>query len=616
MSPRPRITPIISGRTLETRTAQQTPTLPPNTPTTYGGQTPVLSLDQVGQGSSTSRKSVEAHHSTIFERFELSVEPVYNYYVESELTEPSPTTGSLDEIPRYVRLKWRAAPEPQRSLELPTKGRKTPDRKTPVVFDRSGFSFSADQASDFDLASRSLANGFVSPGTVRARVETPVVGRTPTRAFNEELHLVSESSIGIRSSDARSNFAVDQSLVPIESTQRVPAPSNGGSSVTFVDPGIAGFFSDDRISAASDPHQLTSIMSLAQLAANLEMISEFNQVDGKRVPAPEFPAPADFLGVSYIGYIIEKHRVHADGSLSLAETITIDDPTTVEYVDRNVLFGTTYSYRMRSVVRWTRSRGLGFSGTVKTDIIAQNLSTTGPATYICSFYAGDWSPWSKTIVADTKLPDPPDEIHVRTLSHKSEVHITWKIPDNSQRDLMNFVLYRKVRRGKQDASEWKEIAVLPATNGLYIDRSIGYVEDDPDVDHVYAMRSETVHGEVSLLSTQLACVLTRNYQTIGEEPIRFVSHPGVPLDAHGQLATIPVRLVQEPLSPSRVMRLSLREGVSAMPLFTKTYVIRVTSELTGETADLRVSVDSAEVGFRRARSISAAKSTSGRNRRS
>lgn len=614
----PKPTLIVTGRRIDTRSVDPTPTIPPATPnpTPWGGQAPVLTNDQVGPTSVTSQRSSEAHHSTIFERFELTAEPVYNFYTADELVEFSSTSGSLEDVPRYVRLKWKAAPDPQRSLELPTKGRKTPGRIKPIVFDRSGFPFSADQAVDFDLAARSIANGFVSPGSVRARIEPPVSRRAPTRAFDEELHLISDSSIGIKASDSRSNFSVDQSLVPIESTRRVPSDSGRTSTVTFVDPGVAGAFSEDRASVTGDPQHMTSLMSLSQLASNLEIIAEFNQVDGKRVPAPEFPAPADFYGVSYIGYLIEKHVVHPDGSMSLQEVITISDVSLTEYVDLKVLFGTSYAYRIRSVVRWTRERGIGFEGTSKTDLVAENLSTTGPASHVCSFYAGDWSLWQNTQIRDLQKPEPPDEIHVRPLSRKGEVHITWKIPDDSQRDLLTFTLYRKIRRAGLDASSWEELATYPARNGIHIDRTVGFVEDDPDVDYVYAMQSRTTHDETSKLSTQLAVVLTRNYETLGEELVRFVSHPGVPLDAHGQLATIPPKVEPEVLNPMKRIRIGTRQGVSTMPLFIRDYVIRITSELTGERTDVPLRVESVEVSSRRARSIASVKSVSGRNRRS
>lgn len=533
------------------------------------------------QNTVRTQRSVEATHSTIFEAFDLKSEFVYNFFIEDETTVVSPRVGPIDEVPRYIYLSWRPVPIVRRDVELPTVGNRNDTKPDPKVFDRSGFTFNAVAAVDMDTAQSSLANGYVSPGQVRARLEAPNRKKKTTK-FDQELHLFNGSAGD--AGEARASMSTAPGLVP-ETSTRTTVPTNKTTRVTFVDGGIAGAFSDDRVNTAQRPEHVAAIVSLSQVASSAEVISEFGQIDPKRIPPPEFPAPPDLRGLTYAGYVIEKYLVAADGSMVLVATISVDDLSQRDFYDRDVLYGQSYAYRIRAIVRWTRKSGTGFFGQAEQAGIG----------YVCSFYGGDWSLWQQVSATDSTKPKPPDELTVRPVSRNNEIHVCWKVPDDPHRDIIRLDLYRKLILSGEDFTEWELLASFPMSNGLYIDKDLGPVEENTDSRFVYAMTSTTAHGNASALSEQLAASTTPLYKQLGEEPVKMISQAGASLNSTGAFSRLPLKPDHGPLVALRSLLFSLRSGKSSFPVFINDYIIRVTSLMTGEVTDVQLRATTTDV---------------------
>lgn len=576
------ITAPSAGKKLETKRGTTTPTVRSGTPA-FEGVTTLSSVDEMVGPLVESQQTIEMFESTLFESFSLLAEPTYNFFVEDETT-VAPMTGSLEELPRYVTLSWKRAPRSSIASEKPTKGHRTNTQATHALLDSSGMTFDLSPISSVDTAKSSLANGFVSSGVIRTTIDPPAMPNSSTR-FDQERFLLSEDTIGLRAADVKAASHGDRSkaLIPQGSLKAPSSPMKSSFKATFIDTGIAGAFSDKRVGLIEEPHHATSVAALSHVAASIETISSINQVRKPSKHAPELPSHPEFFGLQYIGYLLERFIVDENG-MRLDVSISLDDPATDKYIDINVLYGVQYAYRIRSIVRWTRGSDDSFFN-VKESSYGQVKRS-----YVCSFYAGDWSPWSFADVIDPDAPLPPEELNVRPDSRRHQVSIAWKIPWDKHRDLAEFVLFKKKRLSGIDTTGWVELGRFPIKNGIFFDSDVPFDEDSPDADCVYAMTSVTKHGNISVLSEQIACSLTRSSNTAGENPLKWISHAGVTLDAFGPFSTVPPQQLRELVMARKTVTLTIRPDEGSFPLFKGAYVIRLISSVTGVIIDVPVAI--------------------------
>ncbi len=519
----------------------------------------------------TSQDSVTTFHSTLFEDFRLSAVSTYNFYTSNEqVTTEFDEESPLYRLPRYVTLTWSPAPI-IRVMLAANKAFRPPDPRTPGV----------EPVLDIGTARTSTANGYVSPGIISALL-VPPVEMQPKPSFDEDLFLSSETSAGMLAA------------VEFDSTDRYNTSTVGRTDerirVNFVDPSIAGALDPNRIDVAVDQTHLSSLGALTKLAAGLEVLSEFNQDVPTRNPVPTFPAPADSPTLTYIGYVIERYTLGPDGSTVLSRTINIDDPTTVRFVDRQVRFGERYSYRIKSIVQWTTSSTTGFFGGSKLDRNpAFDTSLVSPLKQ-ASFYSGDWSDWARVAVVDTLLPSPPDELTVRPVSHRREIHVTWRMPNDPQLDVSSLRLLRsRVVGGRYE--DWTQLGEFVPANGIYIDRDVDYCEVN-HTEYMYAMYSVSYHGELSVLTEKIRAKLTDRNRYHGEEPLVLVGPAGDNPMAH---ALGPKEPVDTELVATRRVTFYIRGSDSSLPLFKRRYVVETQSLSNGQRIETELAVDTTDV---------------------
>jgi hypothetical protein len=128
-----------------------------------------------------SKESALSHSDTLFRDFDLQCQPFYNFWVSDEETNDEQDVGDrkLVDVPRYVRLSWKRAPdlpgEPLKDKDGRVR-RKVFDKFTPnKSFYSRGVDFTPDhlQAENFQIPRLATANGFLSPGVLSAVVEIP-----------------------------------------------------------------------------------------------------------------------------------------------------------------------------------------------------------------------------------------------------------------------------------------------------------------------------------------------------------------------------------------------------------------------------------------------------------
>lgn len=544
-------------------------TPPPPLPPPVVNQPPKIDPTRVISSMSSST----AFHSTLFEDFGLSATGIYNFYTSDEqarfVSDPS---ASLETLPRYVVLEWNPASAP-RDFLLSRKGLRPFDPRTPTAL----------PAVEVVTARGSVANGYVSPGAVQALLVDPLQIPSKPR-FDEDFFLSSPSAAGTHATvieSTESEFHV-KSVPPQTSRMRV----------NFIDPSIAGALDSGRISVAADHTHLASLGALAKLVSGLEVISEFNQDVPLRNPVPKFPAAPNSPDFMYIGYVLERYTLDPSGSMDLTRTLVIDDPGQSSFVDREVVYGARYCYRLRALTQWTHGPNVGFFGTSSLD--RSPLIDTSAARTVreASFYAAEWSDWARVAVLDEVPPDPPDELIVMPISSKGVVRIVWKMPNDPQRDISKVTLLKSVGSSGR-YSDWSVLGEFVPANGVFVDSEVLPHESSHE-SYMYAMYSTSFHGQRSVLSRKVSARLTDRSRYLGEEPPRLVGPEGDdPMDhAVGPRTDDPTEVI----AYSRIVSY-VRSGQSALPLFDRSYVIEVQSLSTGERAEVQLIVDSTDVGL-------------------
>lgn len=520
----------------------------------------------------SSADSVEAFHSTLFEDFNLKAVSTYNFITDDELSPTSfDMTASLDGLPRYITVSWNTAPV-NTLPSIPSKAFRNSTRVKNIDY----------AIADVKTANTALANGYISPGTIRALLSSPVDYKQ-LAIFDHDVFLSSQNA---------------GSLTAAEAMQKTDAfnvqPINSGSTktrVSFIDSSIAGIAHENRINASNDHLHLAAAAALTKLVPNLEIISEFNQdVEPVNIP-PKFQSPPNIPGVVYIGYVLEKYESLEDGSVNLISTVNIDDITVSSFIDREVAFSKKYAYRIKSIVQWSRPQNIDFSGKLalirpaSLDLISPNNS------WNASFYSGDWSEWARTEVIDDKLPSFPDEFTVRPVSRKGQVHITWKMPWDPQKDIKSFVLLKSIKT-ENGYTDWQKIKEFGPSNGIFIDSDV-LPQSTSGISYVYSMYSTTHHNEHSTLSERVEVILSDPGSSY-EIKVNRVGPAGHDPFDH---ADIDDKKPTMEVTAENLIKFAIRSGNSSLPLFKRTYAVGITSLSTGEKSVINLNADSIDVRF-------------------
>jgi hypothetical protein len=376
------------------------------------------------------------------------------------------------------------------------------------------------------------------------------------------------------------------------------------AAVKFVDPSLVGLVDPSIVNGMTRIEHAEATIGVSAILTNLmgvslAMSTVESNIEDALEKLPSFPTPAGIKPVEYIGYVIEKYRMNG-GEQELIDTIDIPNRTTTAYYDTKVLYGEVYRYRIRSILRWTRP-----------DDSYVNTSTKRLAPFKSIYFHSEWSaPFVHATVIDTQPPPPPDEITVRAESHRKRISVVMKLPDDSQRDIQNLILYRKLQDlDGNDLTGWVELDRFPARNGIYFDYDVGYAEE-VGVRYVYAGRSLSKHMEVSVLSEQIATRLRKDWKVLGEYGNIFVSCAGVRIENFGAFSVRPFRkrLLETIIKPkiedegdgelSVRIPFSGRDRFGNFPLDDSTYLIRVQSLDTGEEHETTISMKYENLGSR------------------
>ena len=235
----------------------------------------------------------------------------------------------------------------------------------------------------------------------------------------------------------------------------------------------------------------SSLGTKDSIVAVADTLSKFSIPRGAPV---EFKSISSFLGLDYVGYVIEKERYdptkqqwHKTDELRL-----IGSKSNV-FRDSRIAYGYTYRYRMKSVVKITVKRPKSFLSSVGLDIKEYE--------YISTYYESNPGEWIIIDAVKNEPPVYPSNIKIFPNSNKKEIMISWLKPVSAA-EVKFFNIYRRNQVGRT----WEKIAEgLTETETMFIDTNIGF-----DNKYIYAITSIDVHGIESYLSTQIQVELNSN----------------------------------------------------------------------------------------------------------
>jgi hypothetical protein len=277
----------------------------------------------------------------------MSSKFVYNFYIPEETniasqedqTKDPLLTKDIFNVPRYVKLSWEAThlKEPLSDTEsdflkvfpkvsgivgygsYDFKDSFQKSAKKTNLINSNGQSFELTDIHNLDVAFNSTNNGKVFTNTINATFDTST----------------NQTQI--------SNLPISQGSSPF-SNVILPSSKN---LIRATLPNVS--FSELYMSSSAPSLDPTSKMSLALLAEGVSDISI------KRETPTGFETISDFLGMEYVGYIIDKERLNRNtGEWHRIDEYKIIGASADSFIDTRVAYGEIYRYRMRTVARVTQ----------------------------------------------------------------------------------------------------------------------------------------------------------------------------------------------------------------------------------------------------------------------
>lgn len=340
------------------------------------------------------------------------------------------------------------------------------------------------------------------------------------------------------------------------------------NSVKFINSSIDGILSTFKTNLMSEPHHVEAMMAVAQALPNLDVLSQsgFHE-EIKKIDAPSFPSPPGLKKLEYVGYVLEKYRMKGCNGFELVEQIELPNREFDEYIDTKILYGVTYRYRIKAILRWTRPSSEDLNPK-DPFTITQFASQTAPVAPFKSTYFGtQWgNNWAYASAWDTQPPPPPDELTVRPESLRNRISISIKFPENSQRDIFFMKILRKIQDfAGNDLTDWAQVGPdFGPQNAQFYDTDVDFFQNN-SYRYVYTAQTVSRHWEWSTYSEQIGARLNKDSKVFGEYPVDFVSCAGVNPSYFGAFSVSPPkRMRSEVVVPLETTDRSEKTGIFSL----------------------------------------------------
>ena len=482
---------------------------------------------------------------TVPEVRDLKADFVYNYFTPDErareLLTPEQQMINIDKdntseifyqlkndkLPRYVRFSFKPAKDPYAKIakNITTEIR---DNLNKLIIEGAG---STNFHTGFELLDTNLERNIYTMLSGSLTFFSEVIPKdSPTAAMNKLESAINENG-GLT---GQSKKIILESLNNLQPEGFAMAPSDVPPDIaaTATDPlakqtfGIKihnAFFSDviDRAARIPDKVYQDEIRALQTVASDIQssvkidpyVVSDAdydNAVEAIRITPFDNLKDSNLLTsnheVTQLGYIIQRYEVLPDETIRKLETLYADNPESFYLIDKNVRYGGTYNYKVRTVCK---VKSL-LRDVDKHDGVLDELS-------VAEFLLASEGVTASVTCTDSVPPPPPTRVRARMDGRTKKPRLTWQFPVNPQRDIKRFQIFKRatVSEAFTLIAEYdfddsaSRIVPIEVANSDRLFRFSNPRLDFLDLEYedgdeaIYAIASVDAHGYSSSLSAQL-----------------------------------------------------------------------------------------------------------------
>lgn len=149
----------------------------------------------------------------------------------------------------------------------------------------------------------------------------------------------------------------------------------------------------------------------------------------QQAPPPDPTSLRSILkNYNLVGYVIDRYSVTQQGFIK-ESTFYVEDINQTNFVDRDVLYGKTYVYSIRTIA--------------SVNVLTKQIDDTGPRDTISNIYVSS-RPMSVPIECYEYVPPPePNEIRFSFDYVTRKLTVIWDMPVNPQKDVKQFQVFRR-----------------------------------------------------------------------------------------------------------------------------------------------------------------------------
>ena len=446
---------------------------------------------------------------------------VYNFFEADERVSSNPPKlskpiGSLTprelsiKVPRYIRVTWPHVKfDPRRSREVDVSSNFLRENQS-IITDESTVlhDMTILYFQDFDYKNRigerfessARLRGILSGSSTDVAAKLNLVTKDTTDGIimQRYLSLASQSRSLFISGDSLIEpvdaSAADQLAMIIDNDYIVNSSRQFSSSpVSSVAAGVRS----NSIKMSSTSRKRRNKFALED-EIELELPSVSEVVSSPRAGVDQ---------VEHIGYMIDRFEIGKEDSLSEKKSFLIASPRISSYLDTEIKYGVQYVYSIRSICAF-------YVNTVSENGEPQKsrfLTASRPSTF------------SSVLTEEYVPPPPPADMNFHWDFQHATLQISWAFPDNSQRDIKGWQVFRR-KRVEDAFSLIAQIdfddSVIKTPSSESVDKSLikryessqTFFVDydfDKDSDYIYAVCSVDAHAMTSNYSSQYRIVFDR-----------------------------------------------------------------------------------------------------------
>lgn len=376
---------------------------------------------------------------------------IYNYYVENErlpngIKRSNADQNSLNKLPRYVRLSWSApiTSETQKSIL----NSKTRESIGISISEKSGDIVSEDDSPAY-LMNTFSDTSFLSQGSIDVENYNYLSSYDTESLGKMASNVIKDIAGDYITSDNFDNLSqVEDIISGYRELSNYPKDSLGLS--VYDRSGTSGISDSDRLSGVgadiSLPVKMNSlVLSDVYLNSKLKNNSQFlESINASQSAAKSSRRPSDIdvnpvrrlinidavNAASVIGYRIDRYICKSNGDKILEGTIFCEDPNQTSIIDTGVAYGNTYIYSITTIASIV--------------IYPIEIIDGKPTSYTPNeVYVSSKPTFVNVECHEFKPPPPPEDISCYYDYLSGNLVISWAMPQNPQKDIVQFQLFRR-----------------------------------------------------------------------------------------------------------------------------------------------------------------------------